>query len=83
MHAQENLFLKVSLGGRNDQVDLIDAPVAIFSAASVIEKVTNSGAIHGDVSLGAAADVFTDFVKVKKHGKVALFHCSFNRAAAR
>ncbi len=53
----------------------IDAPVAIFSANNfVIEKVTNSGTIHGDVSLGGESDVFTDFIKIKKHGKTITNH---------
>ena len=54
---------------------IIDAPVAIFGGVFFItEKVTNSGRIDGDVLLGAGSDVFTDFVTIKKHGKVITHH---------
>jgi Ca2+-binding RTX toxin-like protein len=64
------------VGGTHTIVNsgIIDAPVAIFSDAFVVEKVTNSGSIDGDVSLGEGNDIFTDFVKVKKGLKKIIKH---------
>jgi Ca2+-binding RTX toxin-like protein len=52
---------------------LIEGPTAISSGAG-LEAVKNSGTIVGDVDLGSGADTFTDFIKVKVHGKFVTKH---------